>query len=333
MSALSDLTQTTGTSVTSLPDWYTTAQQNLVNQATSNAAAAPQLSQTVGQNAINTLSGPNNPFTAATGTLQNIASGAANPWITNPTTGAVTPNTNTALGGLFQAQDQQLNQLLPTTLAPTEAANIGSGNFGGLRGSTAVNTAKANALATLNTAQNQAALQNQQTGVTAAANEGNVAQQGITNAMNVGQAQMTAPFTSTANLGNILASVNAPSTVTATQTPSVLQQLTGVGTTAVGGLNALYGTSGANNLLTSLGKSIASGLGGLTGSGTDTTGVVNQPIANSVYGGSNSGNTAGYTTGSDQNTTSTAAPTVTNVTVNNDGTSTVTYSDGTTQIQ
>lgn len=248
MAGLSDLTQTSGTSTTSLPGWYDTAQQNLVNSATAAASSAPQLGQTVAQGAINTLQGPNNPFTSASNTLGSIATGAANPWITDAS-GNVTPNTNTAMGGLFAAQQNEFNQLLPTTLAPSNAGAIGSGNFGSLRGQTAVDTASANALSQLTTQQMQAALQNQQTGVTAAANQGNVGQQGITNAMNVGQAQMTSPFTNTANLGNILASISAPQTVSTTQTPSTLQNLTGLGSVVNGGLNALFssgvpGTSG-----------------------------------------------------------------------------------------
>jgi len=108
--------------------------------------------------------------------------------------------------------------------------------------------------------QQQSALQNQQVGTTAAANMGNVAQQGITNAMNVGKEQMVAPFTTTANMGNILASINAPSTVNTTQTPSLLQSLTGTGTALSGGLNALYGKEGANSILQGLGKTISGGL-------------------------------------------------------------------------
>jgi len=248
MSALSNLTQTSGSSVTSLPDWYNTAQQNLVTGATNAAAAAPQLGQTVAQGAINTLSGPNNPFTTATNTLGNIAAGAANPWITDPTTGAVTPNTNTALGGLFQAQRNQLEGEMPYIAAGAAAPSIGSGGFGSLRGQTATDIAMGDAMNKLFSNQQQSALQNQQVGTTAAANMGNVAQQGITNAMNVGQEQMVAPFTTQANLGNILASINAPSTVNTTQTPSLLQSVTGLGSATAGGLNALFakGTPGSS---------------------------------------------------------------------------------------
>lgn len=243
MSALSDLTQTTGSSTTTLPSWYDTAQQNLVNQASAASSAAPQLSQTVGQGAINTLQNPNNPFTQATNSLGSIASGAANPWITDPTTGAVTPNTSTAMGGLFAAQRDQLNQMLPTLTAGTEAGAIGSGNFGSLRGQTAVDTSKANALSTLAAQQMQSALQNQSTGVNAGIGQGNVANQQIANQMNVGQEQMTAPFTNAANYGNILASISAPQTVNTSQTPSGLQQITGLGSTVAGGLNALLPSS------------------------------------------------------------------------------------------
>ena len=248
MSALSNLTQTSGSSVTSLPDWYNTAQQNLVTGATNAAAAAPQLGQTVAQGAINTLSGPNNPFTTATNTLGNIAAGAANPWITDPTTVAVTPNTSTALGGLFQAQRNQLEGEMPYIAANAAAPSIGSGGFGSLRGQTATDIAMGDAMNKLFTSQQQSALQNQQVGTTAAANMGNVAQQGITNAMNVGQEQMVAPFTTQANLGNILASINAPSTVNTTQTPSSLQSITGLGAATAGGLNALFakGTPGSS---------------------------------------------------------------------------------------
>jgi hypothetical protein len=65
-------------------------------------------------------------------------------------------------------------------------------------------------------------------------------------------------------MGNILASINAPSTVNTTQTPSLLQSLTGTGTALSGGLNALYGTSGANKILSSIGNSIP-GLSSIAG--------------------------------------------------------------------
>lgn len=247
MAGLSNFIANKGVQQTTMPSWYDTAQQNLVNQATTAFQAAPQLGQTVAQGAINTLQpGAANPFTQAQNTLQSISSGAANPWITSPT-GQVTPNTQTALGGLFQAQNQQLNQLLPNIAAVPTAQSIGSGQFGSLRGQTATNKAMADAQAQLFAQQMQAALQNQQTGVSSASSLGNVAQQGITNAMNVGQAQQLAPFTNVANLGKVLSGVTVPTTVTSDVTMSPLSQITAIAS-ALGG-----GAAGANKLLQNLG--------------------------------------------------------------------------------
>ena len=247
MAGLSNFIANKGVQQTTMPSWYDTAQQNLVNQASTAFQAAPQLSGTVAQGAINTLQpGATNPFTQAQNTLQSISSGAANPWITSPT-GQVTPNTQTAMGGLFQAQNQQLEQLLPNITAAPTAQSIASGNFGSLRGETAVNKAKADAQAQLFANQMDAFLKNQQTGVTGASSLGNVAQQGITNAMNVGQSQQLAPFTNVANLGKILSGVTAPTTVTSDVQMSPLSQITAIAS-ALGG-----GAAGANKLLQNLG--------------------------------------------------------------------------------
>ena len=67
-----------------------------------------------------------NPFMTAMGTLQSVASGAANPWLENGD-----PNTKTALGGLFSAQNAKLNQILPEIAAQTGAGGIGGGNYYG----------------------------------------------------------------------------------------------------------------------------------------------------------------------------------------------------------
>lgn len=246
---LSGLISNTGVQTTAMPSWYDTAQQNVVSQAQAANAGAPTPQQTVGQNAVNALSGPTNAFTQAGGTLQSIASGAANPWTTDAS-GNVTPNTSTALGGLFQAQNQQLNQLMPTTTAPVEAGNIGAGNFGSLRGQTAVDTSKANALATLNTAQNQAALQNQATGVNAGTAAGNVAQENINNLLTTGQYQQASPYVNATNLGNVLSSVTPGQTVSNTTNLSPVNQIGGLISALGGGantgiLNQLFGAGSA----------------------------------------------------------------------------------------
>jgi len=224
-SGLNNALVSTNQQQTTLPSWYDAAQQNIVNQAGTALGQAPNFGQTTAQNAINTLQGGNNPFSQAQTNLNAISSGAVNPFITDPTTGQVTPNTNTALGGLFQAQNQQLNQLLPTMIAPTQASGIGSGNFGSLRGQTAVNTAKTNAFDTLAAQQMQAALQNQQTGATAAGALGNVGAQGITADLTTGAAQMNAPFQGATNYANLINAINAPGTVSVQNQMSPLQTI------------------------------------------------------------------------------------------------------------
>jgi hypothetical protein len=253
MAGLNNIISNTAQQQTTLPSWFDTAQQKVVSKAGEQFAAAPDPGATVAQNAVNKLSGPSNAFTQAGGTLQDIASGAANPWITNPTTGAVTPNTNTAMGGLFQAQNQQLQQMMPNITAPVTGANIASGNFGSLRGETAYNKAIGDAIAQQNAAQYQAALQNQATGVNAAQGAGNVAQQDINNLLTVGQYQQASPFTNVSNYGKILGGIQAPTTVSNQTQLSPLNQVGGL-------IAALGGSGGSTGILNNLGMS-----GGLTG--------------------------------------------------------------------
>jgi hypothetical protein len=255
MAGLNNTISNIGQQTTTLPGWFDSAQQNAVTQAGNALNAAPQPGQTVAQNAVNSL-GPTNAFTTAGGTLQNIASGAANPWITDAS-GNVSPNTNTAMGGLFQAQNQQLNQLLPSVTAPVQGANVASGNFGSLRGETALNKAKADAFANLSTQQMTAALQNQATGVNAASSAGNVAQQGIQNQLQAGQYQQAAPFINASNYGKILGGIQAPTTVQNQTQLSPLNQISGL-------IAALGGQSGTSGILGQLG--ITNGLQGLLGS-------------------------------------------------------------------
>lgn len=261
MAGLNNFISNIGQQTTTLPSWFDSAQQNAVTQAGNALAAAPQPGQTVAQNAVNAL-GPSNAFTTATNTLQNIATGAANPWITDAS-GNVTPNTNTALGGLFQAQNQQLNQLLPSATAPVQGANVASGNFGSLRGQTAVDKAKADAFANLTAAQYQAALQNQATGVNAASSAGNVAQQNIQNLLQTGQYQQAAPFINASNYGKILGGIQAPTTVQNQTQLSPLNQIAGL-------IAALGGQSGTTGILGQLG--ITGGLQGLLGGIKDVFG-------------------------------------------------------------
>jgi len=315
-SGLNNILSSTNQVQTTLPSWYDTAQQNVVNQAGSALGQAPTFGNTTAQGAVNTLQGQANPFTQAQGSLNTIAQGAANPWITDPTTGQVTPNTQTALGGLFQAQNQQLNQLLPTALAPTQANGIGSGGFGGLRAQTAVDTAKGNALSTLQTQQMQSALQNQQTGATAAGALGNVGAQGITAGLNTGAAQMNAPFQGATNYSNLINSVNVPATVSQQNQQSPLQMvstLAGLPSVGTNLLNSVFGTGSgvagtsgyiAPGLLATLQKQFPSMFGssptnvtsvtGTGGAGTMLDPTTGQIVPDPTYGtgAKNTGNQA-----------------------------------------
>lgn len=262
---------------TTLPDWYDAAQQGIVAGATQALGAAPAFQNTVGQQAINTLQGANNPFNQAQGYLGTIAAGAANPWLVDQS-GNVAPNPNTAMGGLFSAQRQQLNQLLPNAMAPAEGANVASGNFGSLRGQTAVDKAKADAFATLAAQQMQSALQNQQQGVAAGTGLGNVAQQGLGTQLTAGNTQMNAPFQNLASYANLINDISVPGTVKQQNQMSPLSQ--------IGSLSNVPKVAG--NLLDSLGlgSAISSIGGGLskwfTGLSTPGLGQMYDPVSGNV---------------------------------------------------
>jgi len=253
MAGLSDLITNSSAQTTSMPSWYDTAQQNIASQAGAAAANAPAPGATVAQGAVNQLSGPTNAFTTAANTAQNIATGAANPWITDAT-GGVTPNTGTALGGLFAAQNQQLQQMIPNITADPNAQAIGSGQFGSLRSQTAANKAIADAQANLFAQQNQAALQNQQTGVQAATAAGGLTNEGINQLMNVGQYQQASPFTNASNYGKVIGGLQAPTTVTNRTQLSPLNQVGSL-------LSFLGGPTGSGGVLNQLG--FKDGLSGL----------------------------------------------------------------------
>ena len=242
MAGLSDFITNTANQTTTMPTWYDQAQQNIVNQAGTAAQNMPTLQNTVAGKAISNLQGPQNPFMQAQGTLGQIGSGAANPWLVS-STGQVTPNTSTALGGLFQAQKQQLNQMLPEITAVPTAASIGSGQFGSLRGMTARDKAVADAQSQLFTQQMDAALRNQQTGVSAATNLGNVGQQGTQAMTALGQAQQSDPFTAAANYGKIVGGIQAPTTVANRTQLSPLNTIGSLASAGSGVLDTLFGKS------------------------------------------------------------------------------------------
>ena len=284
MAGLSDLTSTSSTVTTTLPSWYDAAQQNLAGQAVTANAPAPN--QTAGQAAVNMFTpGNNNAFTTGQGILSSIGSGAVNPWMTTTDANGnpqVVGNPNTAMGGLFNAQTGYLNQIMPNITATPEAANIGSGNFGSLRGETAVDKAKADALTNLTQQQDTSALQNQQTGVQAGTGLGSTGLQEVNSALNTGTFQMQAPSMGLQGQANVLNAVK-PGTVAATVgTPSPIAQLGALGSLVTGG------TNGLDSLLKTLGvKSGLSGLVSSDGSGTGTGGYTGNAVTDAALTQSN----------------------------------------------
>ena len=214
MSSIFDTSQTTATT---LPSWFSNAQQNIAQQAGTAMGGTTPFNQTVGQGVVSSLQpGANNPFTSATNTLQSVAQGAANPWMANGQ-----PNTQTALGGLFSAQNAKLDQILPQVAAREGAAGIGSGNFGSLRGQTAVDTARAGALSTLAEQQNQAALNAQNQAIQAAQGMGNLQQQYGTTGLNVANWQQQGNLPALTQYSNIINAMGPTANKTATQTSSI----------------------------------------------------------------------------------------------------------------
>ena len=199
---MSNVFDTSVTKTTSLPSWYTDAQKTAATAATNafNNVTAP--GATVGADLVKGLSGDNNYFTNAMNTLQGVASGNANPFLPGGQ-----PNTNTALGGLFAAQNANLNQMLPSITAKEGAVGIGSGGFGSLRGQTATNTARAGALTTLAEQQNKAALDAQTQAIQAGQAIGNIGQQYNTAGLNLANWQMAGALPAVSKYQDILGSM------------------------------------------------------------------------------------------------------------------------------
>ena len=311
-SGLNNLLSGSKVTQTTLPNWYSTAQQNLINMAGAGAANAPtNIAGTTVQNAVSNLNNPNNAFSTATGALGTIAKGAANPFSVCASTGQVNPNVGTPLGSLFAAQRQQLCQLLPQTIAPVVGNSISSGNFGSLRCQVATNTAKTNAFDTLAAQQLTAALNNQQTGAAAGTALGNVGAACVAANLNTGTAQFNAPFSAASNYGNIVNAINAPKTcmtqcqlspLTAIQTlagtPAVLcaavNSITGKGPGTLGGaLKSLYCNIFGGTCATSQSLGLTGNINNYGGTGIS----LDQAYANATPGAANNTNLTSGTSG------------------------------------
>ena len=191
---------TSSSTTTTLPSWFTSAQQNIATQAPTTYGAVTDPSKTVASGLISDLNSQTaNPFTTAISGLQASQTANANPFLS---TGA--PNTATPLGGLFAAQNAKLDQILPQLTSQVGAGGIGTGNYGSLRGQTAVNTARAGALTTLSEQQNKAALEAAQQSIQAGQALGNVGSQYGTTAVNTANLEMMGGLPALAKYSDII---------------------------------------------------------------------------------------------------------------------------------
>lgn len=185
---------------TTLPTWFTTAQQAIATQAPQTYGAVTDPSKTVASGLINDLNSQTaNPFTTAISGLQTAQTANANPFLSS---GA--PNTATPLGGLFASQNARLDQMLPQITAQVGAGGIGTGNYGSLRGQTATETARAGALTALDEQQNKAYMDAMQQSIQAGQALGNVGAQYGTTSMNTANQEMMGGLPSLAKYGDII---------------------------------------------------------------------------------------------------------------------------------
>lgn len=236
---------TSKTTTTSLPGWFTDSQKDVATKAGAAYNALPTFDQTAGGAAEANLGGAQNPFMGAINTLQGVATGAANPWLPSGE-----PNTQTALGGLFAAQNAQLNKILPSITAKEGAAGIGGGGFGSLRGQTATETARGGALTTLAAEQAKAALDAQTQAIQAGTAIGNIGSQYGTTASNLADKQMTGSLAPLTKYQDILGSMANTLPKTSNQVESISQAEQ---------LSRILGTIGQGNI----DKIIAAGKTGL----------------------------------------------------------------------
>lgn len=231
---MSDIFSPTTTKTTTLPSWFSTAQQNAGTAAAGALAGATPYGQTAAAPAAQQLSTGDNYFTQAIKSLQGVQAGA------NPYTPTGQLNTSTPLGQLFSAQNARLDQMLPAIAAKEGAAGIGGGGFGSLRGQTATDTARAGALTTLAEQQAKAALDAQTQAVQAGQAIGNIGQQYNTSAVNLANLQEAGGLPAVAKYADIINALAqaAPKTETATADPGTLQ-------TALNAVNAIGTLSSA----------------------------------------------------------------------------------------
>lgn len=252
---------------TTLPTWFTSAQQNIATQAPGVYGAATAPANTVASGVVNNLNSPTaNPFTTAISGLQTAQNANLNPWLSS---GA--PDTSTPLGGLFAAQNAKLDQILPQITAQVGAGGIGTGNYGSLRGQTATNTARAGALTTLAEQQNKTALDAANQSIQAGQALGNVGAQYGTTGVNVANQEMLGGLPTLAKYSDIINAMGPTTNKTVDTTSSKGDYANFLaGLTALGGA----GTS-ISNLLAGGSSSPYPWLSALLNGGNTTAGGMN----------------------------------------------------------
>lgn len=177
---------TSKTTTTTLPSWFSTAQQAIGTAAPTVYGAATDPSKTVASGLVSDLNSQTaNPFTTAISGLQTAQNANLNPFLS---TGG--PDTSTPLGALFASQNARLDQLLPQITSQVGAGGIGTGNYNSLRGQTATETARAGALTSLNEQQNKALMDAMGQSIQAGSVLGNVGSQYGTTALNTATQEM-----------------------------------------------------------------------------------------------------------------------------------------------
>ena len=273
MAGLNSLVSDKDVATTSMPSWYNTATQNVATSLGN--LQSPDISATTAPSAVGAF-GSSGPFAQGQNTLQTIGAGAANPWLTSTDASgktSVTPNMNTAMGGLFGAQQDYLNSMLGDINASATAPAIGSGNFGSKMNLAGITKARGQAANDLFQKQMQSALQNQQTGVSAGAALGNLGNQQVQGALNTAEYQANQPYASGLNEAKILQALNPGNTVTKQRDYSLLNQIGGL-STALGGSGPvanLLSSFGLRGGLSGLGRAV---LGGNYGNASNNTGSI-----------------------------------------------------------
>lgn len=222
---------TSKTTTTSLPSWFSTAQQAINTAAPTVYGAATDPSKTVASGLVSDLNSQTaNPFTTAISGLQTAQNANLNPFLS---TGG--PDTSTPLGALFASQNARLDQLLPQITSQVGAGGIGTGNYNSLRGQTATETARAGALTSLNEQQNKALMDAMGQSIQAGSVLGNVGSQYGTTALNTATQEMMGGLPALSKYSDIINAMGPSADRTATETTQGSQY-----ENLLKGLNAAY---------------------------------------------------------------------------------------------